>query len=643
MHLEKRKHSLAVYAGAIFACALLFIPLFYFQPLRVGDGSEYYALFLAIRENSHTWMTTFSWKLYEDLIASNSIRALIPLDPFQDFFPALKLGATADFNHFWVYSLISAGLSKGLSLFGIHAGIHQSFLIQHALLFMAAILVAVRASGQRGFYAAILLTLSSPIIWFADKVHTEFFTYCLVLCCVILVQKRSFMWGALCLSIASTQNPSFALLAFALLVFRLIEWRRRPFDFLELGALVATCIIVLMHPAYYYFRFGVLTPQMLAGGAKIGVNLSLFYVWLIDPDVGLLPNWPAGLVLIGSGIYYLRKKYWLRPNGALLLFVLLYLAVNLFAQSSTTNINSGATPGLARYALWYIPLFYPLMLGLVDRVAVAPIIWRVVAGGLFVVYLAANVWAYDPRQGERYETPSPVSSFVQRHLSWLYNPPAEVFAERFSRQGENATQVYAVLGPSCEKVLVIPGNDPSQIAQSSECLLDPEKLRAAIAKIPPAVKDAHYIHLGNAVKEMRLAAPAEYQTRASQSGAQLLGQGWHSPESWGVWAADTSGKLKVPCLAAENFKVRLTLVALEVPGQAPSVAKVRVGGDTLWAGALRGAPTDVVIELKKSACQMETQVAMISLEVERLHSASSFSQSKDTRNLGIGLIGLSYP
>ena len=642
MRLIKRNHPLAAYAGAIFACTLLFIPFFYFQPLRVGDGSEYYALFLALRENSHTWMTTSSWKLYEDLIASNSIRALIPVDPFQDFFPALKLGETADFNHFWVYSLISAGISKGLSFFGIHAGIHQSFLIQHALLFIAATLVALRAFGKNGVYAAIFLTLSSPIVWFADKVHTEFFTYCLVLCCVILVQKRSFMWAALCLAVASTQNPSFAILAFALLVFRLVEWRRRPFDFLELGALVATCIIVLLHPAYYFFRFGVLTPQMLAGGAKIGVNLSLFYVWLIDPDVGLLPNWPAGLVLIGAGIFYSRKKYW-SSNGALLLFIFLYLVVNLFAQSSTTNINSGATPGLARYALWYIPLFYPLMLGVIDRVAVAPVVWRVLAGGLLAVYLVANVWAYDPRQGERYETPSPVSSFVQRNLPWLYNPPAEVFAERFSRQGENATRVYAVLGPSCEKALVVPANDPTQIAQSSECLLDPEKLRAAAAKMSLGVEAAHYIHLGDAVKEMRLAAPADYQIRAGQSGAQLLGQGWHTPESWGVWAADTSGKLKVPCPSAENFKIRLTLVALEVPGQAPPVAKIRASGDTLWAGALRGAPTDVVVELKKSACQTEAQVAMLSLEVERLHSASSFSQSKDTRNLGIGLIGLSYP
>ena len=642
MRLEKNKHSPAAYAAVISACILLFIPFFYFQPLRVGDGSEYYALFLAIRENSHTWMTAASWKLYEELIASNSIRALISVDPFQDFFPALKLGATADFNHFWVYSLISAVISKGFSLFGIRVGIHQSFLIQHVLLFIAAALVALRASGKNGVYAALLLTLSSPIVWFADKVHTEFFTYCLVLCCIILVQKRSFMWGALCLAIASTQNPSFALLAFALLVFRLTEWRQRPFAFLELGALVATCIIVLMHPAYYYFRFGVLTPQMLAGGAKIGVNLTLFYVWLIDPDVGLLPNWPAGLILIGAGIFYSKKEYW-SSNRLLLLFIFLYLAVNLFAQSSTTNINSGATPGLARYALWYIPLFYPLMLVVVDRAVVAPIIWRVLAGGFIAVYLIVNVWAYDPQQDERYETPSPVSSFVQRHLPWLYNPPAEVFAERFSRQGEGATQLYAVLGPSCDKALVVPSNDPSRIAQSSECLLDPEKLRAAIAKMSLGVNTAHYIHLGGAVKEMRLAAPADYQTRAGENGAQLLGQGWHTPESWGVWASNTTGKLKVPCPAGENFKVGLTLVALEVPGEAPLVAKVRVNGNTLWSGALRGAPTDVVVALKKSACQTETQVAMISLEVERLHSASSFSQSKDNRNLGIGLIGLSYP
>jgi len=55
----------------------------------------------------------------------------------------------------------------------------------------------------------------------------------------------------------------------------------------------------------------------------------------------------------------------------LAVFVVSYLAISLFAQSSTQNLNSAATPGLSRYGLWYIALFFPLFLGEI-RLAISP-------------------------------------------------------------------------------------------------------------------------------------------------------------------------------------------------------------------------------------------------------------------------------
>ncbi|MCK9912270.1 hypothetical protein MXD81_24160, partial [Microbacteriaceae bacterium K1510] len=52
---------------------------------------------------------------------------------------------------------------------------------------------------------------------------------------------------------------------------------------------------------YYFARYGVVTPQVLAGGATPGLYLNIWYIWLIDPDIGLFPNWPFGLLLLGAG------------------------------------------------------------------------------------------------------------------------------------------------------------------------------------------------------------------------------------------------------------------------------------------------------------------------------------------------------
>lgn len=631
------------YFYVVVALAVLFTPLFFLRPLRVGDGSEYYALFLAIRNEAHTWVTALTFRMYEGLIASNSIQALIPVDVLRDSFPALRLGSTADFNHFWVYSLISALLSKALSLVGIHVDIHQSFLVQHFLLFLGTAWVALHALGRRGVFAVLALTLSAPIVWFADKVHTEFFTYCLVLSCVILVQRRSFTWGALCLALASTQNPSFAVLALLLLIYRAFQLRERDFDFLELCALVGTCLVVFLHPAYYYFRFGILTPQMLAGGAKIGANLSLFYVWMIDPDVGLLPNWPMGLFLLAAGVVALKLSAW-KKNKALLFFIFAYFVVNLFAQSSTTNINSGATPGLARYALWYIPLFFPLMYALIVKLETGGFILRTAMTGLVAIYLVVNVWVYEPQQGERYESPSPVSMFVQKHLPWLYDPPPEVFAERFSGSGE-ATQsapFAAIVGPSCEKILVVPESKSNAIFQTGNCLLDDQKLRPLIQKLASGRSSSYYAHFDPSADDVHLSASRTYDIRAGSSGLGMLAEGWNSPEEWGAWSASMSSKLNVPCPSVPNFKIGLTITSLEVAGEAPQSLKIIANGKTLWAGELRSVPQDAILALNNADCANHRSV-VLSLEAGRLYTPSKFSNSGDTRKLGVGLRRVFYP
>jgi hypothetical protein len=52
----------------------VFIPFIFFsKPVRVGDGSEYYAMALAWSKTNRPSMNESSWQAYDNLIASGEI------------------------------------------------------------------------------------------------------------------------------------------------------------------------------------------------------------------------------------------------------------------------------------------------------------------------------------------------------------------------------------------------------------------------------------------------------------------------------------------------------------------------------------------------------------------------------------------
>ncbi|WP_460910036.1 hypothetical protein [Paraburkholderia jirisanensis] len=153
----------------------------YLTPVRVGDGSGYYALYLTRKTTLRPFMSSASWAQYGALFDSNAIQSMVPLRDLVDQFPALRLGDTADLNHFWFFSGLAALFTVIPSGLGIKSGPHGAFLLTHALLFAGVLMLASRLEQWRGLLGVLLLTVCSPMIWFADKVHTEFFTYCFVL------------------------------------------------------------------------------------------------------------------------------------------------------------------------------------------------------------------------------------------------------------------------------------------------------------------------------------------------------------------------------------------------------------------------------------------------------------------------------
>lgn len=640
------------YTVIIIGCLCLFFPLLWLSVDGVGDGSEYYALYLAIRDTFRPWMSPAAFSSYAELFSTGRINGIVPVDVLVNSFPTLTLGGTADFNHFWLYSALAALVASPFSMLGSGLSVHSAFLLLHAILLSIAAMVAYRYYGKTGVATVLIMTLTSPLVWFSNKVHTEFFTYTLGLTAVIFLFSRKYAFSALALAIVSAQNPSFGLVALAVLAVRVFIEYRKPYNFPELCAVVLTVLVALAHPVYYFCRFGVLSPQFLAGGASLGANASSFYIWLVDPDLGLFPNWPLGLVFLLAGLFLIvRHRASTSPVddsssfGAMGWWLcLIYLVVGLYANASTLNVNSGATFGVARYALWYVPLLFPFFVVVIRRLNGK----KTLRNGSFaplLVSMVISVMMFNPSRPADSSTPTTLSRFLQKHASRIYDSPAEVFLERFSGYGEGELthQLFAVIGPDCRKVLLLPDAGREKIFAPGHCMYDPRSLNEVLRK-KVSKPFATYVYLSD---EETVSLPVRvemnrfYAVGTEGDGAFVLDTGWSIREPWGVWSDGDRASLRIPCedtaVPNKTQRVMLRLSGFSVPDRPATGVSIKIGEREVWLGDISSSPKDVEFALPDGACSLG--FARIIMDVKNPVSPRSLGLSADPRNLGVGLVG----
>jgi hypothetical protein len=600
-------------------------------------------MYFAWSETFRPWVTNKAFESYELLVAQNNIVGLVPRVWLENAFPSLRLGDTADFNHFWFYSFLAFLVSKILAFTGVANTPHQSFLALHFLLLLCTSITAFHLYKFRGLLAMILMTIASPILWYFDKVHTELFTYCTVLMAIIFLYDKRYLAGAFMLSIAATQNPSFALISFVPFFYRLVILRDNKFSFFEVLLVIGTALAVLAHPVYYFFRFGVLTPQLLAGGASLGGNLSNFYIWLIDPDLGLLTNWPIGIVLLLCGVVVRIlniNQSNSSGNNIFYIFLFFLFLVNFYAHSSTTNLNSGATPGIARYSLWYLPGFFPLVYYVLANFS-DNYYYRSVGVFILAALTILSVISNDPRLHEDYSTPTRFSSLIQTKASFLYNPPPEVFAERYSGVGEsiNSMQPRGVLGPDCAKLLIYPGEGRRGITTQFGCFVDTDKLQAFADSfaIGHSGGDAFYIQLeeNNTDSFYIELMPGEHLLGSLKNGNIILGSGWGVPESWGVWSASNVAVLYFPCNSKQFYfnKKEILFGFLIQPFGVQNIA-IQHMGNTVYQGVVSEKKT-INFSVPVNECH-DNKIDLV-INISNPKSPLELGLSLDARQLGIGL------
>lgn len=625
---------------------LVFIYLSNLPPQLVGDGNEYYALYYAWLDTHRPWMSPSSYASFQALVDRREILGLLSAERLAVRFPDLLVGITADFNHFWFYSFLAFAVSEPLQVLGIVPSAHQSFLLLHFILLLGVFVTLYRLYGWQGIAAATIMTMISPMLWYLDKVHTELFTFVFALLAVAFVHRRRFLAGAFCLAMAATQNPSFALIAFIPFFYRIFLLRDKPLSTLEALLAIGTAVLVLLHPSYYFIRYEVPTPQLLAGGATLGGNLSLFYIWLIDPDLGLLPYWPLGVIFILLALAVFKQRKIdsefskLKNSWFFFIFIAAYLVVNFYAHSSTTNLNSGATAGPARYALWYLPVFLPVLLFVLSNLA-----GRKILLGLCVCGVALSAWfnlrLSDPRKPQDYSTPSYLSLFIQAHFSSFYSPPEEVFAERYSGLGElvHGIAPRAILGPDCSKILLFPGGDRYQVT-APKCLVNLIELQKVAnlltRKLPNDNSQYAWLNSEQKSKILLRLVPGKYLVGQGGNGNFAMTSGWGEIEQFGVWSVGSYATLSLPC-SAQHFYFDRDFInfSLLVRPYGNQTITIRHEKQIVYHGEI-SSESELDLTMNTNGCR-DTALDL-DIHVTEPRSPLELGQSGDGRKLGIALL-----
>lgn len=634
----------------------LVLLMFFSKPINVGDGSQYYALALAWKTTWRPFMTDASWTAYGHLVNSGRIIGLVTVTDLKGIFPTLTLGSTADFGHFWFYSLCASIVAWTGQVLGMYIPIHTSFLIAHCFLFTTMLVIARKSFGRKGVAVVSILTFLSPIIWYVDKVHTEFFTYCLTTSAVILFIRKQHVFAAFFLALASTQNISFAAISLFVLGIDALFRRHKRFAGLDAALLVLSIALMLLHPVYYFFRYGTVDPLFYAGQAITNINIKYAYIWFFDPDLGLFPNWPLSIVALMLALIALRGKRTNRLNVfCWLAFVACYTSVSILAQSSTPNLNSGATPGIARYALWYLGLFFPAMLIIADKFLSSK--WVSFGSLAFIaIGLIFSVEFFRPTLPQEYNKPSLISFWIQKHLPNVYNPPPEIFAERYGGVGEDASlwKALAVVGPDCQKILLISEsfNGEGDVLGGKGCGFDPGKLsqviRGHLANGSWGGTGAPtYVRMsGEELAESRFIPTLGnwYMVNIGSVSTNLLINGWSIAENWGTWSDGKNASLALPCWVIENQLNTFHIIELELtPFIAPShlytKLTIHLGTSAVWSGSLV-QQSIIQITLPDKACEINN--SLLRFAIDNPVSPLSLGISSDNRKLGIGLLRIRF-
>jgi hypothetical protein len=450
-------------------------------PRRTGDAHQYIGMALQLSRLRPPSLSLAESSDYRTWLESQPPAYGFPDGSHAVHQPGLIRNGRQEFSHFWLYPLIVAPVTAVASAADAHP--LAAFTITNASLLGVALWATLKAFGS----ITALSVIASPIVWFVGRAQVEIFTVALLCLAMAAASGGRWGWASLAVATTATQNAPIAAVIPLFWAAAIVEWAstRRDLDVSlrpasaevvrALAFALASAGVALIHPVYYQLRLNVLTPQELNGGiAGVWPAASQYLAPLIDPDIGFIVWMPATGLLAAFGLVLLAKAGGRAgiANRRLALTALCAVGIGawfLFLFAQTTNVNSGGTVHVSRYALWLIPLTLPGIAVashyLEERVLSLLLVTAVV---LFASYLSY----FRPDQPERYVEHSPQATWLMAHVPDVYRPIPEIFVER-TRHIDGGPRVSAA-DPSCRMVLVVAARpeQPCALTPSEEANLD---------------------------------------------------------------------------------------------------------------------------------------------------------------------------
>ncbi len=429
------------------------------KPELTGDGSEYYLMLESLYNHQTPELRSEdinSFKEKEELYGFK----VYQFDKDNAYSGYFESNGNFYSYHFFFYSLIS--LPVKIVLENLNLDVLKVFQITNALLLSIVVFVILRIKDFSELKKTILIlfTIFNPILWFIFWSHPEVFSYSfLTLSLIYLLDKKLNL--AIILSIlASFQNFPLIIIPFLIFIYKLyLILKVNNFKILNLTLsnlrdIVFTFLLSLISfipLIFYLINFNTISLISSSGGTNTSlISLQRIFELVFDLNIGLLPYSPIflmlGLILF---IYLFIKLKFLRIPLILSLISLIFI---LGLSSSTTNWNHGTT-GPSRYVLWsIIPfLFFILLLFFkyfeVNRKLI------ILSGFNIVINLIILLSVFLPNVSFGALNHSYLSKFVLDNYPSLYNPTAEIFAERTLGKENIDIENEVIIYKDCKKVL----------------------------------------------------------------------------------------------------------------------------------------------------------------------------------------------
>ena len=427
--------ALSVFSLMLFATILLYMTVFYFHPVIVGDGHEYLGITISFFNHQSPDLQSQDIALRRAIESENNVNQP-EIYNYYDYEKSTINGQYYSY-HFWLYSL--ACLPAYLTLHFLNLNVLKCFQITNALLLIFSLTIIIIYAPFNHFKKFIFLLLAglNPVLLYIIWPHPEVFTYSLVLAAIVFMLAKMPYPAILMASLASLQNPPVSVLTFFLIFY---GWEEHGWKLKSLLGMIGVSSISLAQYAFYYFYFHTYSLITEAQYASIHfITLEKVLSLFINLDFGILPYFTVLLIVC---LISLMIGIWRREAIIPLLWVVLFL----MAIMCSTQINwNGGMMYLSRYATYFLPVLFAIVF-LSYNYHPKKLIGIVILLGILITVLTTAYLSIHYDMGA-YCKFNPLSSAVLMDAPYLYNPPYEVFAERTLGLEANYSTCYPIVYP----------------------------------------------------------------------------------------------------------------------------------------------------------------------------------------------------